>query len=82
MKLYGKLPLQGMNRLICFSFFIVNKENDILESKTFAGNNAGDVFIDYLLLAGDRIDPPQTDLLGTKIGYQEKAVNFAGLDPA
>jgi len=33
---------------ICFSFFIINKENDILESKTFAGNNAGDVFIDYL----------------------------------
>lgn len=33
---------------IVFSFFIINKDNEILQSKTFAGNNAGDVFIDYL----------------------------------
>jgi hypothetical protein len=33
---------------ICFSFFIINKDNEILESKTFSGQNAGEVFIDHL----------------------------------
>jgi hypothetical protein len=33
---------------ICFSFFIINKDNIILESKTFAGRDAGDAFIEHL----------------------------------
>jgi hypothetical protein len=35
---------------ICFAFFIINKENEIVYSKVYSGNNAADVFLDDLLL--------------------------------
>ena len=34
---------------ICFSFLIINQENEIMYSKTYSGDNAGDVFISDLL---------------------------------
>jgi len=34
---------------ICFSFIIVNKDNEIMYTKTFSGENAGDFFLDDLL---------------------------------
>ena len=35
---------------VCFSFIILNKDSDIIYSKTYSGQNAGDIFIDDLLL--------------------------------
>lgn len=35
---------------ICFSFIILNKDCDIMYNKTFSGKNAGDIFINDLLL--------------------------------
>ena len=34
---------------VCFSFLIINQENEIMYSKTYSGDNAGDVFISDLL---------------------------------
>ena len=34
---------------VCFSFLILNQENEILYSKTYSGENAGDIFISDLL---------------------------------
>ena len=35
---------------ICFSFIILNKDCDIMYNKTFSGENAGDIFINDLLM--------------------------------
>jgi hypothetical protein len=40
---------ESEHKPICFSFVIVNSENDILYQKTYSGKNAGDVFVDDLL---------------------------------
>lgn len=41
---------ENIQKAICFSFIIINKENAILYEKTYSGENAGDVFLDDLLL--------------------------------
>lgn len=41
---------ENIQQPICFSFIIINKANKILYTKTFSGENAGDVFLDDLLV--------------------------------
>lgn len=47
---YSYTRFENIQRPICFSFIIVNKNNQIIYEKNYAGENACDVFLNDLLI--------------------------------
>lgn len=47
---YSYTRFENIQKPICFSFIIVDKNNNIIYEKNFAGENAADVFLNDLLL--------------------------------